>query len=166
MNRHIVLFFIKKNYSYLMKCPYCNFEDTRVIDSREINEGRTIRRRRECSSCKARFSTYEQVEILNLLVIKKNGRKEEYKKEKLEEAIRIATNKRLSEDDLLQLVTDIEAEIHAEGKCEINSKDIGEIALKRIKQKDEVSYLRFASVFKSFGSGKRFVKELNKLEND
>lgn len=149
-----------------MKCPYCNFEDTRVIDSREINEGRTIRRRRECPTCKARFSTYEQVEILNLLVTKKNGRKEEYKKEKLEEAIRIATNKRMSEEDIIQLVTDIEAEIHARGKCAISSRDIGEIALKRIKNKDEVSYLRFASVFKSFGSGKRFVKELNRLEKE
>lgn len=147
-----------------MKCPYCNFKDTRVVDSREIGDGRTIRRRRECPGCKERFSTYEKMALLNLTVIKKNKRKEEYKKEKIEEAIRIAANKRLNDDEISDVVAEIESEIHAKGKCEIQSKEIGEIALKKIKQRDEVAYLRFASVFKSFGSGKRFVRELDKLE--
>lgn len=137
-----------------MKCPYCNFKDTRVVDSREIGDGRTIRRRRECPGCKERFSTYEKMALLNLTVIKKNKRKEEYKKEKIEEAIRIAANKRLNDDEISDVVAEIESEIHAKGKCEIQSKEIGEIALKKIKQRDEVAYLRFASVFKSFGSGK------------
>lgn len=135
-----------------------------MVDSREIGDGRTIRRRRECPGCKERFSTYEKMALLNLTVMKKNKRKEEYKKEKIEEAIRIAANKRLNDDEISDVVAEIESEIHAKGKCEIQSKEIGEIALKKIKQRDEVAYLRFASVFKSFGSGKRFVRELDKLE--
>jgi transcriptional repressor NrdR len=137
-----------------------------VIDSRETDDGRVIRRRRECEKCKARFSTYEQVELLKLLVVKKDGRKEEYKKEKLEEGIRRATNKRVNEDQLSDLISLIEAELHAKGESEVHSKEVGDIALRRLKERDEVSYLRFASVFKSFGSGKRFVKELNKLEKE
>lgn len=147
-----------------MVCPYCNHSDTRVIDSRETEEGRVIRRRRQCSKCNARFSTYEQIELLNLLVVKKDGHKEEYKKEKLQEGIRRATNKRLSEQQLEDLVMSIESQIHAIGNCEVTTKEIGEIVLNNLKKRDEVSYLRFASVFKSFGSGKRFLKELNKLE--
>ena len=96
--------------------------------------------------------------------MKKDGRKEEFKKEKLEEGIRRATNKRLDGEKFGVLVSEIEAEIYSKGNDEISSKEIGEIALGKLKAKDEVSYLRFASVFKSFGSGKRFVKELNKLE--
>jgi transcriptional repressor NrdR len=147
-----------------MKCPYCNHSETKVIDSREAGDGNTIRRRRECEKCQERFSTYEQVEILNLTVVKRDGKKEDYKKEKLEEGISRAVNKRLEEEDLAVLVSDVETEINAEGKCEVTSKEIGEIVLRKLKEKDEVAYLRFASVFKSFGSGKRFVKELNKLE--
>lgn len=149
-----------------MKCPYCNFLDTKVVDSRETDDGRVIRRRRECEKCKARFSTYEQVELMNLIVVKKDGRKEEYKKEKLEEGIRRAANKRLNDQQIGEMVAGIEGELHAKGTGEISSKDIGDIALRRLKEKDEVSYLRFASVFKSFGSGKRFLKELNKLERE
>lgn len=149
-----------------MRCPYCNHSDSKVLESRETEDGRVIRRRRACEKCRARFSTYEQVELLKLLVLKKDGKKEEYRKEKLEESIRRAINKRLNEDQLAEIVSGIEAEIHVRGNSEISSKDIGEIALKKLKEKDEVSYLRFASVFKSFGSGKRFVKELNKLEKE
>ncbi|MEA1925728.1 MAG: transcriptional regulator NrdR [Patescibacteria group bacterium] len=149
-----------------MKCPYCNNGDSRVVDSRVTDDGKTVRRRRECEKCNARFSTQEQIEILNLTVIKRDGRKEEYKKEKIEEAITRAANKRLKEEDISQLVSDIENEVHARGKCEITSRDVGNIALKKLQEKDEVSYLRFASVFKSFGSGERFVKELTKLEKE
>lgn len=149
-----------------MKCPYCGHKETKVVDSREIDDGKTIRRRRECESkkCKSRFSTYEQIETLNLTVMKRDGRKEEYKKEKLAESVRRATNKRLDEAQIVQLVSVIESELRMKGKSEINTKEIGDIALTQLKGKDEVSYLRFASVFKSFGTGKRFVKELNKLE--
>ncbi|MDD3607549.1 MAG: transcriptional regulator NrdR [Candidatus Moranbacteria bacterium] len=147
-----------------MRCPYCGYAETRVVDSRETNDGRTIRRRRECEKCRVRFSTYEQVEILNLVVEKKDGSKEEYKKEKLEEGLKRATNKRIENEEFSNLVLEIETEINSKGKCNITSREIGEIIMKKLKEKDEVSYLRFASVFKSFGSGKRFLKELNNLE--
>jgi transcriptional repressor NrdR len=149
-----------------MICPYCNHPDTKVVDSRETEDGKVIRRRRECEKCRARFSTYEKIELLNLVVVKKDGRKEEYKKEKLDEGMRRATNKRLSEKDFEDLMSSIEGRIHSKGSCEISTKEIGEIALDELKRMDEVSYLRYASVFKSFGSGKRFVKELNKLERE
>lgn len=149
-----------------MRCPYCGHKETKVVDSREIEDGKIIRRRRECEKekCKSRFSTYEQIETLNLVIEKRDGKKEEYKKEKLTESIRRATNKRLDEAQIAQLVSIIEAELRSIDKTEITAKEVGKIILAQLKQKDEVSYLRFASVFKSFGTGKRFVKELDKLE--
>lgn len=147
-----------------MKCPYCGYKESKVIDSRETGNGNVIRRRRECEKCQKRFSTYERVEILNLIVEKRDGQKEEYKKEKLEEGLRRALNKRAEDEDLNDLVSDIETEINAKGKCSITSKEIGEIVLKKLKEKDEVAYLRFVSVFKSFGSGKRFQKELENIK--
>lgn len=147
-----------------MKCIFCDFNETKVIDSRETNDGSVIRRRRECLKCSARFSTYEKAELIDLKITKKDGRVEEYKKEKLKESIFRATNKRLSEEAIDGIIMEVETEIMKKENCTINSKDIGEIILEKLKNKDEVSYLRFASVFKSFGSGKRFIKELNKLE--
>ena len=147
-----------------MKCIFCDFNETKVIDSRETNDGGVIRRRRECLKCSARFSTYEQAEPIDLKITKKDGRVEDYKKDKLKESIFRATNKRLSEEAIDGIIMEVEAEIMKKENCTITSKDIGEIILGKLKNKDEVSYLRFASVFKSFGSGKRFVKELNKLE--
>ncbi len=149
-----------------MKCPYCGHKETKVVDSREIEDGKTIRRRRECENkkCKSRFSTYEQIEMLNLAVLKRDGRKEEYQREKLEESIRRAANKRLDKAQIAQIVSIIELKIRAKKSSEVNTKEMGEIILGELKERDEVSYLRFASVFKSFGTGKRFVKELNKLE--
>jgi transcriptional repressor NrdR len=146
-----------------MKCPHCNHDDTKVVDSRETDGGRTIRRRRECEKCKERFSTYEQIEILNLLVVKRSGEKEAYKKGKLEESLKRATNKRLTDDEVEQLISDVESQINVCGKSELTTKEIGNIVLLKLKEKDEVAYLRFASVFKSFGSGKRFIKEINQL---
>lgn len=149
-----------------MKCPYCGHKETKVVDSREIEEGKTIRRRRECENkkCKSRFSTYEQIEVLNLMVKKRDGKKEEYKREKLEESVRRAANKRLEAVEISQVIAVVEGEIRAKRGCEVSTKEIGEMVLEQLKERDEVSYLRFASVFKSFGTGKRFVKELNKLE--
>lgn len=147
-----------------MKCIFCSHNETKVIDSRETNDGGVIRRRRECLKCSARFSTYEQAEPIDLKITKKDGRQEDYKKEKLKEGICRATNKRLSDDAIDGIIMEVEAEIMKKENCSVTSKDIGEIILGKLKDKDEVSYLRFASVFKSFGSGKRFVKELNKLE--
>lgn len=149
-----------------MKCPYCKNEDSRVVDSREIEEGQVIRRRRECPQCGRRFSTYEQVEILQLVVIKKDETREDYSKEKLLEGLRRATKKRLGEEKLDRLFGEIENEIHSLGKTDISSKEIGNMVMRKLQAEDEVSYLRFASVFKSFGSGKRFLKELNRLEEN
>jgi transcriptional repressor NrdR len=149
-----------------MKCPYCGHKETKVVDSREIEDGKTIRRRRECEDkkCKSRFSTYEQIEVLNLMVKKRDGKKEEYKREKLEESVRRAANKRLETVEISQVIVVVEGEIRAKRSCGVSTKEIGEMVLAQLKERDEVSYLRFASVFKSFGTGKRFVKELNKLE--
>jgi len=152
---------INKNCS--MRCPYCDHENTRVVDSREIDEGRMIRRRRECEKCRARFSTKEKVEILKLVVVKRNGQREEYDKNKIINSLKIATNKRLKDDELADLIAGVETEIFARGKQQIEAREIGKIILERLKELDEVSYLRYASVFKSFGSGQRFAKELDKI---
>ena len=155
-----IVFFNQKT----MKCPYCDYKDTKVIDSREMDEGRIVRRRRECEKCQARFSTKEKIEILKLIVIKRNSQREEYTKSKITNSLGIATNKRLDSDDLDVLVSSVEAEIFAKGKSTIEAKEIGKIILKRLKGIDEVSYLRYASVFKSFGSGRRFAKELERID--
>ena len=146
-----------------MKCPYCDNKDTKVVDSREVDDGRVIRRRRECEECQKRFSTQEKGEILNLIVVKKSGHREEYDKTKLVDSLSMATNKRLKENKLAELISGVEAEIHAQGKGTIETKKIGEIVLEKLKKLDEVSYLRYVSVFKSFGSGQRFMKELDRI---
>jgi len=148
-----------------MKCPFCNFSETKVIDSRDTNDNKMIRRRRECEKCQARFSTYEQIEVLNRIVVKRNGEREAYSREKMAEGIKRATNKRIRGENLNRLIDEIESEINCEGKAEITSKKIGEVILKKLKDWDEVAYLRFASVFKSFGSGERFVKEFENLND-
>lgn len=149
-----------------MKCPFCNHSETKVVDSRGTNGNKTIRRRRECEKCQTRFSTYEQVEVLNRIVVKRDGSREPFRKNKMEESIRMATNKRIDGVNLRRLIDEIEAEINCEGKSEITSKKIGSAILEKLKTRDEVAYLRFASVFKSFGSGERFVKELHKIDKD
>ncbi len=146
-----------------MKCPHCDNSDTKVIDSREVEEGRAIRRRRECEKCTERFSTREKIELLNLIVSKRAGEKEEYNKDKITNSLSIATNKRLKESELEDLIAGVEAQIFARGKNKIETREIGNIILERLKKLDEVAYLRYASVFKSFGSGNRFTKELNKF---
>jgi len=146
-----------------MKCPYCDNLDTKVIDSREVEEGRVIRRRRECEKCIERFSTRERIELLNLIVVKRDGRKEEYNKDKIINSLSIASNKRLKESELEDLIASVEGAIFAQGKNKIETKDIGKIILERLKKLDEVAYLRYVSVFKSFGSGNRFTKELDKF---
>lgn len=145
-----------------MRCLYCNFENTKVVDSRDADEGHSIRRRRECEKCHKRFSTYEQAE-LSLSVEKRDGTIEEYDKQKMVNSVRIATNKRLNEGELESLAERLEGQIRAGYKEKIESREIGKIVMKALKEKDEVAYLRYASVFKSFGSGKRFVKEVDKI---
>lgn len=148
-----------------MNCPFCNNSETKVVDSRDTNDGKVTRRRRECLKCQGRFSTYEEVELLRIAVVKKNGEKEEYNKKKIEEGVRRALIKRpVSEEKIGKVLGEIEYEIRALEKSEVSTKEIGKIVLKKMRELDEVAYVRFASVYKSFGSVESFKKELDTLE--
>ena len=149
-----------------MKCPICNHEETKVIDSRVAGDGLSIRRRRECLKCEHRFSTYEQVEILDLVVIKRGGRKEPYSREKLEKGLFKSVEKRQigEPEEFHKLVSEIEQEIQKKEKNnEIESREIGNIVMKKLKKHDQVSYIRFASVYRKFEDIDEFKKELGKL---
>lgn len=148
-----------------MRCPFCNFEDTKVIDSRDTQEGRAIRRRRECEKCQARFSTYEEIEIFRLQIIKKNGNKEEYDRTKIERGLERAFVKRPNAEERIEkIMGEIEYALHEKRVNEIPSKEIGTLVMQKLKEADEVAYIRFASVYKSFGSAKSFLKALETLE--
>lgn len=148
-----------------MVCPFCGHDDTKVIDSRDTNDGRAIRRRRECEKCQSRFSTYEEMEIMKLTVLKRNGIKQEYDKKKIIMGLRKALEKRpVSEEKIQKAIVDIEYEIQARESSEISSKDIGKMVLEKLKELDEVAYIRFASVYKSFKSVESFKKEMESLE--
>ncbi len=147
-----------------MKCPVCNYQETKVVDSREGSDGITIRRRRECLKCGFRFSTYEQVELLDVTVIKRDGRKEAYAREKLENGLKKAFEKRpISDEDFRILVNKIERNIQARKKSEITSEEIGELVTKELKKKDPVAYLRFASVYRAFKDLETFQREINSV---
>jgi len=148
-----------------MVCPFCNCDETKVVDSRDANDGKITRRRRECLKCQARFSTYEEVEILRLIVIKRDGSKVDYDKNKIETGIRRALVKRpVSNEKIAKLIGDIEYEISSSEKPEITTREIGKMVLKKLREIDEVAYVRFASVYKSFGSVESFKKELDRLD--
>ena len=148
-----------------MRCPACYNEDTKVTDSRVLSDGMAIRRRRECVKCEFRFSTYESVEILNLTVVKSDGRREPYSKEKLEKGLRKAFEKRpITDEKFKMLVSDIERDIQIKAKKdEIASVDVGEIVIKHLKKADKVAYIRFASVYKSFETAESFKEEVDKI---
>ena len=140
-----------------MICPFCGHSDTKVVDSRDTNDGKAIRRRRECEKCQARFSTYEEMEIMKLAVIKRDGSKQDYNRSKVEIGMRKALEKRpVSEDRIAKAIGDIE--------YEIQGKELGKMILEKLKELDDVAYLRFASVYKSFKSADSFRKEMEKLE--
>jgi len=146
-----------------VKCPYCASSSSRVIDKRGVDGKGEIRRRRECLSCNRRFTTYEGLATLKILVIKKDGRKEEYDKEKLKNGLVKALEKRPGIDRLEVIVDKIEARIRLNGVKEINSTDLGNWILKELKKLDSVAYLRFASVYRTFEDVKDFEKELKSL---
>jgi len=148
-----------------MICPFCGHNETRVIDSRDTNDGKATRRRRECEKCNVRFSTYEEIEIMRLTVIKRDGGKEEYDQEKIKEGIDKALEKRpVSEEKIEKLLGCVEYAIHTKESNKITSREIGKIVLDELKKVDDVAYLRFASVYKSFGSVNSFKKEMKKLK--
>lgn len=148
-----------------MRCPNCQNEDTKVLDSRPIDEGDAIRRRRECEKCNFRFSTYEEIEILDLTVVKKDGRREMFSKEKLERAIRLPLDKRPHTDETFRrLLSAIEIEIQRKATDgEIKSSEIGDIVMKKLKKADKVAYIRFAAVYRQFEDVDEFKEELKKL---
>jgi transcriptional repressor NrdR len=149
-----------------MKCPICYYIDTKVVDSRAATDGLSIRRRRECLKCGFRFSTYEEVEILDLTVVKRDGRKESYDREKLVKGLKRSLEKRpITDDKFKKLVHSIERDLQKIRKSEITSNQVGSIIMKQLKKVDQVAYIRFASVYESFKDAQEFRKELNKLIN-
>ena len=147
-----------------MKCPFCGFADSKVIDSRPTEEGTSIRRRRECIECGGRFTTYEKLETIPLIVIKSDNSREPFDRHKLLSGIMRACVKRpVPTADLEEIVDDIEASMSNSLRREFTSKEIGEMAMDRLKKLDEVAYVRFASVYRRFQDVDTFRNELNKL---
>ncbi len=150
-----------------MKCPYCDTIDTKVIDSRPTEEGHAIRRRRECDQCKKRFTTYEKFEEIPMIVIKKNGTREVFDRNKVLNGIIKACEKRpVSLQKMNEIVDDIEKGLSNRMEKEIDSGIIGEVIMEHLKKIDEVAYVRFASVYRQFKDINTFIAELEKLIND
>lgn len=148
-----------------MKCPFCGHDETKVIDSRVSESQDAIRRRRECLECEQRFTTYERVEEMPLMVTKKTGRREPFDRGKLMRGLVVATVKRnVSPDELSGLIDDVEAELHNSFRYEISSKQLGDLVLDRLKTLDKVAYVRFASVYKDFQDLDEFTRELKGLK--
>ena len=147
-----------------MRCPFCGHDEDKVIDSRPSDEGAAIRRRRECLSCGNRFTTYEKIENLPLLVIKKDGTREPFDREKLISGILKNCQKRpVTTDQVDELVSSIECQTQNTLKREITSREIGELVMEGLKKIDEVAYVRFASVYRQFKDVNSFLKELNDM---
>lgn len=147
-----------------MKCPYCSRDNTRVIDSRPADDNNSIRRRRLCDACGKRFTTYEKVETIPLIVIKKDNNREQYDRSKIEAGILRACHKRpVSANQINQLVDEIETEIFNREEKEISSSDIGEIVMDKLKDLEAVAYVRFASVYREFKDINTFMDELKKI---
>ena len=147
-----------------MKCPFCDNPDTKVIDSRPIEEGKAIRRRRECEQCGKRFTTYEKVEASIIMVIKKDGSREAFDRDKIMNGIVKACYKRpVSVSDMERVVNDIERGLNNMMEKEIKSTFIGELVMEQLKNLDEVAYVRFASVYRQFTDVNTFIKEIEEL---
>ena len=149
-----------------MKCPYCGEENTKVIDSRPSEENNAIRRRRQCEKCKKRFTTYEKVETIPLIVIKKDQTRERYDRRKVEDGVMRACYKRPTPiQKIREMIDEVEMEIFRREEKEIESKVIGEIVMDRLKDLDAVAYVRFASVYREFKDVNTFMDELKKFLN-
>ncbi|GFI29469.1 MAG: transcriptional repressor NrdR [Lachnospiraceae bacterium] len=147
-----------------MKCPYCSSDNTRVIDSRPADDNYSIRRRRLCDDCGKRFTTYEKVETIPLIVIKKDNNREQYDRAKIEAGILRACHKRpVSADRISQLVDTLEVDIFNREEKEVSSSEIGEIVMNRLQELDPVAYVRFASVYREFKDVNTFMDELKKI---
>lgn len=147
-----------------MKCPYCNEADTKVIDSRPADDNSSIRRRRQCERCGKRFTTYEKLETMPLMVIKKDNSRETYDRSKIEAGIIHSCHKRpVSPQQINSMIDEIENQIFTMEDREVESSEIGELVMQKLKQLDEVAYVRFASVYREFKDVNTFMEELGKL---
>lgn len=147
-----------------MKCPYCGSTDTEVVETRDSEDLETIRRRRECLKCNKRFTTYERIENVNLIVIKKDGKREQFDRDKLKSGIiRSCEKTKVSLEEIEKIVTEIERELRGEAGVEVESKKIGQMVATRLKTLDKVAYIRFSSVFKRFVDVEDFEKEVKRL---
>ncbi len=147
-----------------MKCPFCPSPETKVLDKREIENEAVTRRRRECVKCEKRFTTYEHIEVVNLTVVKKDGRREKFDRHKLKNGILKACEKRpVAGEKIDQVASDIEYELMGTSHTEVSSKTIGEMIMKRLRRLDKVAYIRFASVYRDFADITMFKSELDKL---
>ena len=147
-----------------MKCPFCNYNDTKVIDSRAQDENSVIRRRRVCESCGKRFTTYERIDLIPITVIKSDGTREIFDKTKIVNGIMKSCNKRpVTAQQIQDLVDDIENTLMGSGEREVASKQIGNMVMDRLKEVDEVAYVRFASVYRQFADVNNFMQELQRI---
>jgi len=147
-----------------MHCPFCNNEETRVLDSRQIEGGMAVRRRRACDACLRRFTTYEKYEDIQLVVVKKDGSREQFSRQKLMSGLQKACEKRpIPTETLEQAVSEIERYFRDENEREVASEKIGEAVMDRLFELDEVAYIRFASVYRQFKDIQKFMEELNQL---
>lgn len=150
-----------------MKCPQCSFDDAKVIESRDASDGDAIRRRRECLSCQHRYTTYERIERPNLAVVKKDGERELFDRKKLYGALHRSIGKFFSSDlEIEEMVTHVEDRLYAEGSSEINSRLIGDLVLAELAKRNEVAYVRFASVYREFKSLNEFEEALKQLRSN
>lgn len=150
-----------------MFCPYCHYQETKVLDSRLTKEGQAVRRRRQCAQCQARFSTYEEPDLYRVTVIKKDGRREVFDRVKLRIGLERAFEKRpQAETRVAHLLHDTEGIIRERGLRDITSREIGRIVMERLRGVDTVAYIRFVSVYKSFGSAESFRKALKDLDEE
>ena len=148
-----------------MKCPYCNYEETQVIDTRETENLETTRRRRECLKCNKRFTTYERVEEADIIIVKKDGRRERFQRQKVLNGIIEACEKReIPLEKIEKLVDEVESDLRKRDSVEVESKVVGELVMKKLKTLDKVAYIRFASVYREFEDLDRFTEELEKLQ--
>ena len=147
-----------------MRCPQCGERETRVVDSRDLDESATIRRRRECSSCTARFTTYERVEAARLVVVKRDGARQEFDREKLASGLRKALTRRPVADDAAETAADeIEAELRSQGVGEVESGRVGALAMAKLRELDQIAYIRFASVYQSYDDLEALKREVDSL---
>lgn len=150
-----------------MKCPFCQTDNSKVIDSRSKSEGKVIRRRRECISCERRFTTKEYIEETPILVVKCDQRREAFNREKLKQGVLLACTKRsISMEQIDNLVSQVENSLKDQSKEEVSSKEIGEMVMVQLKRLDQVAYVRFASVYRKFQDKEEFLAELQELSQE